>query len=79
MDLNLHIPEDLESVLSDVTDKQAYAIDAIRQRAERDKAEYEAWVLKEIQDGIDAADRGDFVPKEEMNAFFAKHGVNVRD
>ena len=30
------------------------------------------WQVRQIKEGLAQADRGEFVPKEEMDAFFAK-------
>ncbi|MBF0380434.1 MAG: hypothetical protein HQL69_05410 [Magnetococcales bacterium] len=81
MDITLNIPDTLAKELGEIpdSDRQAYVVDAVRERIERDKAEYEVWARKKIKEGVDAAKRGEFVPKEEMNAFFAKRGINVRD
>jgi predicted transcriptional regulator len=79
MDLNIHVPKNLETVLSYVPDKHANAIDAMRKKAEQDRADYEVWARKKIQEGVAAADRGEFVPDDEMREFFIKCGVNVTD
>jgi len=34
-------------------------------------------IRQEIQEGLDAANRGEFTSREEMNALFRQHGVNV--
>ena len=36
---------------------------------------FEADQIAKIRAGLDAADRGEFVPDAEMDAFFAKHGA----
>jgi predicted transcriptional regulator len=36
-------------------------------------------IAREIQEGIEAADRGEFATDEEMREFFIECGVNVRD
>ncbi len=45
-----------------------------RQEEEEDKR-----IRQEIQKGLTAAQNGDFVSNEDMNAFFVQHGVNVTD
>jgi predicted transcriptional regulator len=36
---------------------------------------FESEQIAKIRAGLDAADRGEFVPEAEMEAFFAKHGA----
>ncbi|MBF0195870.1 MAG: hypothetical protein HQL71_15025 [Magnetococcales bacterium] len=77
MDLHIHIPKDLEIVLSDIPDKQAYAIDAMRKQAEQDKADYDKWASEQIQEGLEAIKRGDIASDEEVKAYFKKRGVDA--
>lgn len=36
---------------------------------------FESEQIAKIRAGLDAADRGEFVPDTEMDAFFARHGA----
>jgi predicted transcriptional regulator len=36
---------------------------------------FESEQIAKIRAGLDAADRGEFVPEAEMEAFFARHGA----
>ncbi|MDP2821891.1 MAG: hypothetical protein Q8O52_04315 [Sulfuritalea sp.] len=36
---------------------------------------FESEQIAKIRAGLEAADRGEFVPDEEMSAFFARHGA----
>jgi predicted transcriptional regulator len=38
---------------------------------------YEAYVRQAVQEGIDAADRGEFASEEEVRRRFAKWGVTI--
>ena len=38
--------------------------------------ELDQWQREQIQKGIDATDRGEFVPENEMKSFFNKWGVD---
>lgn len=42
----------------------------------RTYAQYEAEQTAKVRAGLDAADRGEFVPDAEMDTFFATHGVD---
>ena len=81
MDMVLHIPDSLAKELEGIPNKQrqSYVVGAIRERIEREKAKHEAWIAKEIQAGVEEADRGEFVPDDEMRKFFIECGVNVKD
>ena len=37
--------------------------------------QFESEQIARIRAGLDAADRGEFVPDAEMSAFFARHGA----
>lgn len=36
---------------------------------------YQEWFISEVQEGIAAADRGDFASPEDVNALFRKYGA----
>lgn len=38
---------------------------------------YDAWLRAEVQKGIDAADRGDFISQEEMDDVVRGMGIRV--
>ena len=52
-------------------------IDELPEHATWDDVIEEARFRKSVEDGIDAADRGDFVSPEELRAAFAKWGVKL--
>jgi predicted transcriptional regulator len=62
----------------DTTDHQPDAIErrrpdsSERLRKQREAAEYDAWFRTMAQEGIEAADRGEFVPEEEVRERFAR-------
>lgn len=40
-----------------------------------DILEHQAWFVAEVQKGIEAADKGEFVSPDEVNAIFNKYGA----
>ncbi len=45
----------------------------------RDYIEREAWQVAAIQEGVAAADRGEFASEDEVRRRFARWGVDVED
>jgi len=79
MEITLQIPKSLEKDLENIPDRQNFVVGAVQERLERDKAEHEAWMAREIKDSLDEAERGEWVSHEKMKEFFRKNGVNVKD
>lgn len=44
-------------------------------RALDDLLEHQAWFMREVQAGIDEANRGDFATEQEVEAVFKKYGA----
>lgn len=53
-------------------------IDQLPENATWEDLMYEAYVRQAVQEGIEAADRGDFASEEEVRQRFAKWGVDVK-
>ncbi|MBF0444351.1 MAG: hypothetical protein HQL68_02085 [Magnetococcales bacterium] len=49
----------------------------MRKQAEQDKADYDQWAKEKIREGVEAVKRGDFVPDDEIKAYFAKRGIDA--
>ena len=66
----------LERVHTWPADKQRLALDLlmwIEARDQQDDFELTAEDWADLEEGLAEADRGEFVPEEEMKAFFAKY------
>lgn len=69
----------IEKQKLDILDSVAKSIGKSRSwllnKAIDDALEHHQWYVEEVQKGIDCADRGDFVSREELNDFLEKFGV----
>ncbi len=72
--LNVRLPEDLNQTLESLVGATGRTKSFLATEALRRYLEVEAWQLKDIQEGIQEADSGEFAPTEEVDSFFAKHG-----
>ncbi|MBF0137290.1 MAG: hypothetical protein H7833_17380 [Magnetococcus sp. DMHC-1] len=75
MQFYIQIPDELESRIQKIEDKQGYIIDAIRERLARDNSDYNQWAIEEIKSGLKEAERHEFVTNEEIINTFKKYGV----
>ncbi|MBF0446085.1 MAG: hypothetical protein HQL68_10895 [Magnetococcales bacterium] len=71
MDFTVHLPEKLGSELQTRPDPNRFVVEAVERALELDK-----WQLEQIDRGIEAANRGEFVPESQVRAFFNKWGIN---
>lgn len=53
-------------------------VDQLPENATWEDLMYEAYVRQAVQEGIEAADRGEFASEEEVRRRFAKWGVDVK-
>lgn len=44
-------------------------------KAIEDFVDYHEWYVAKVQEGIEAAERGEFATKEEVDSIFAKYGA----
>lgn len=72
--LNVRLPEDLNQTLESLVSATGRTKSFLATEALRRYLESEAWQLKDIQEGIQDADRGEFAPTEEVDTFFAQYG-----
>lgn len=72
--LNVRLPADLHGKLEQLTKATGRTKSFLAVQALTGYIETEAWQIKDIEDGLADADRGDFASPQEVSAFFAKHG-----
>jgi predicted transcriptional regulator len=73
--INVRVPEALYNQIEALAQatartKSFLTIDALNAYVQR-----EAWQLRDIQQGIEEADAGEFATDAEVKAVFAKHGA----
>ena len=71
MDFTVQLPEKLGSALRTRSDPNGFVVEAVERALELDQ-----WQLEQIDKGIEAANRGEFVPESQVRAFFNKWGVD---
>jgi predicted transcriptional regulator len=72
--MTVRLPADLAGQLEKLVQATGRNKSAITVAALRDYVEAEAWQIRDIEEGIAEADRGEFASDDEVNAFFAKYG-----
>ena len=73
--MTVRLPADLAAQLEKLTLSTGKDQTAITVAALRDYLAVEVWRVRDVEDGIAEADRGDFASPEEVSAFFAKYGA----
>jgi len=73
--INVRLPEALYKQIEDLSKatartKSFLAIDALTHYVQR-----ESWQIRDIRQGIEEADAGDFATTKEVEAVFAKYGA----
>lgn len=71
MNFIVNFPEDLGSELRARPDPNSFVVEAVERALELDQ-----WQQEQIDKGIEAANRGEFVPESQMRAFFNEWGVD---
>jgi predicted transcriptional regulator len=71
MEFTVQLPEKLGGELKTKPDPNSFIVKAVEQALELDQ-----WQLEQIDKGIEAANRGEFVPESQVKAFFNKWGVD---
>lgn len=71
MDLTVNFPESLGSELRARPDPNRFVVEAVERALELDQ-----WQLEQIDKGIEAAHRGEFVSESQMRTFFKRWGVD---
>ena len=71
--MTVRLPADLAVQLEKLTQATGRNKSAITVAALRVYVEAEAWQIRDIEQGIAEADRGEFAIDSEVNSFFAKY------
>jgi RHH-type transcriptional regulator, rel operon repressor / antitoxin RelB len=72
--LNVRLPNELHESLSRLTKATGRTKSFLAVEALRGYIAAEAWQLKDIEDGLAEADRGEFASPRAVKAFFKKYG-----
>lgn len=64
---------DEKALLDQIAGVQSRSEEELAAEALREYLKFEAEQIRRIQEGVAAADRGDFATDEEVEAFFAKY------
>jgi RHH-type rel operon transcriptional repressor/antitoxin RelB len=75
--MTVRLPADLADQLEKLIQATGRNKSAITVAALRNYVETEAWQIKDIEQGIAEADRGEFASADDVNSFFAKYGGQV--
>lgn len=75
--MTVRLPADLAGQLEKLMQATGKDKSAITVAALRDYVEAESWQMRDIEQGLAEADRGEFASENEVNSFFAKYGASV--
>ena len=64
--MEVHLSPDLEARLSQMGAESGRPTEALVEEALERFVDYDAWFRREVQKGLEAADRGEFVEDEEI-------------
>ena len=64
--MDVHLDPDLEAKLSRMAAERGRAAEALVQEAVERFVDYDGWFLREVEEGLAAADRGEFVEHSEI-------------
>ena len=73
--MEVHFTPDLEAKLSRLATRQGRAAEALVQEAVERLVDYDDWFLQEVDKGLAAADRGEFVEHDAVIWFPAANGM----
>ncbi len=73
--INVRIPEQLYLQMEELARATARTKSFLTMEALKAYVERESWQIRDIHEGIEEADAGDFATEAEVNAVFAKHGA----
>ena len=66
--MELSVPHDLEARLTRAASRRGVPVEALALEAIERAVEYEDWFLREVEKGLDQADRGEVLTHEEVGA-----------
>ena len=64
--MDVHLNPDLEAKLSRIAAEQGRPAETLVQEAVERLVDYNEWFLREVEKGLDAADRGEFVAHSDL-------------
>jgi predicted transcriptional regulator len=73
---SVRLPDDLAARFDELAERTGRSRNYLMVEALREYIEHEALWLGRVQEGIDQADRGEFVPDDEMEAFWAERSAS---
>lgn len=73
--MTVRLPADLADQLEKLIQATGRNKSAITVAALRDYVEAESWQIREIEQGVEEAQRGEFASDSEVKSFFAKYGA----
>ena len=73
--INVRVPEELYSQLEALAKATARTKSFLTLEALNAYVKSEAWQIRDVQEGIEEADAGQFASNEEVNAVFTKYGA----
>ena len=72
MDITIHLPNELGERVKRVPNLNEFAEQAFKMALVNQQVVLADWQIAKIQEGIEAADRGEFATDKEVEDFFAK-------
>ena len=64
--MEVHLSPELEAKLSRIAEQQGRDAESLVQEAVERLVDYDQWFVREVEKGLAAADRGEFVDHEEI-------------
>lgn len=75
LSITVQLSDELQKSISELSASSGMSIEAIAQDALEKYVDWHSEQMRDLQLGIAAADRGDFVTGNEVKALFARHGA----
>jgi predicted transcriptional regulator len=67
--MEVHFTSELEAKLTRIAAEQGRKTEALVQEAVERFVNFDEWFMREVEKGLEAADRGEFVEHEEIGKF----------
>jgi predicted transcriptional regulator len=75
LSITIQLSDKLQESISELSAQSGLSVEALAQDALEQYVDWRAEQIRDLQSGIAAADRGDFVPESEVKALFARYGA----
>jgi predicted transcriptional regulator len=75
LSITVQLSDELQKSISELSVSSGMSIEAIAQDALAQYVDWRSEQMRDLQLGIAAADREDFVSESEVKALFARHGA----